>query len=407
MPSSTINIEFAKSSRPPVPLAYKEVRIPGTQARFRGRYALAPEISLQSFRRQAVIDWLGVRIRLATPSQGQHVKAMVASAIGRNCWAKLLHENEAEEASRTGRTFAVRLQEPRIADVLRLQSALLAVRDLSSPVVLIGMEVSVDFYPRTPSADARSQLFAVVHRHHWPVRNVLAVEKERPRFNWERGDPKKTAHILPKPKSDGSPQLLTKSTRTNRTPFGDSTFYAGARYGPVLWRIMDKEIDQQNIDADTFIDLMEKERRVRIEVSLGRDELNGLGLATPEDLASFRFERLQSRYFAFKLPTFRRTNAGQSAPAWLERERRDMFIASGVIALKAMDDADRQLKNERRHQVIRHLKNAGRKPRPLRRTGTGSALTFVAYEEMNKAVETALRHLREREEAEMRRVGVR
>ncbi|MBC6715536.1 hypothetical protein H9Q09_04930 [Aurantimonas sp. DM33-3] len=406
MPSSTINIEFAKSSRPPVPLAYNEVRIPGTQARFRGRYALAPAISLQSFRRQAVIDWLDVGVILPAPSQAIHVKRMVDAALGGNCYVELLHESDAEGETRTGKAFAVRLQEPRIADVVKLEAALQDARRLEIPLFLRKMEVSIDFYPRAPSADARSQLFAVLHRHHWPHRDVLADRTERPRFSWGEGSDR-TAAVLPIARTPGRARNLVSSASSDRAAFGDSTYYVGSRDGPVLWRIMDKEVDRQNRPAGKAQNLAESEKRVRIEVTLGSSELDHLGLVWPDDLARFRFEKLQSRYFAFMQPTFRRTGSGQPVPAWLERQRREKFLTSGVIGLRAMDEADAEQKAAGRRELIRHLRYAGRKPRPLRRTGTGSALTFVAYYEMNKAVETALRHLREREETEMRRVGVR
>lgn len=261
------------------------------------------------------------------------------------------------------------------------------------------MEVSVDFYPEhPPAADDRTRLFGVLQHHLWPTEDVLASRKSRPRFAWGPGAAK-IRHVLPWGKGETANRELLYTTERDRSVYGDSTYYVGSRDGLLMWRIMDKEVDQQNRATGLRRDLSAEERRVRIEVTLRGEELDRLGLRTPSDLRGFRFEKLRSRYFDFMLPTFRKRGSGSKSlvAEWLEKERCIKFMTAGVIGLKAMDEIALEKRRARRPELVCHLKQAGRTIRPEARRGRGAALTFVAYEELNKAVETALRHMSERE----------
>ncbi|TGQ96053.1 hypothetical protein EN847_34250, partial [Mesorhizobium sp. M1C.F.Ca.ET.204.01.1.1] len=67
---------------------------------------------------------------------------------------------------------------------------------------------------------------------------------------------------------------------------------------------MVKLLDKQNIATGTREVLPEEKKRVRIEVTIDKDELDDIGIRAIEDLADFKFQRFQGRYFKFRVPTF-------------------------------------------------------------------------------------------------------
>jgi len=110
-------------------------------------------------------------------------------------------------------------------------------------------------------------------------------------------------------------------------------------------------------------------------------------------LTTFRFERL-SQFFRFELTTFE-----ESAPpkpseprAWASKRRWEKFALTGVPGLLAMDEAKRKERERARSALVK----AKIPTRDRVRVGKGGRGTFVSYKDLNKAVDTALRHLSER-----------
>jgi hypothetical protein len=162
---------------------------------------------------------------------------------------------------------------------------------------------------------------------------------------------------------------------------------------------MDKVVDQQNRQAGTFKALDDHEKRARIEVSLGVAEIRRLGITSLDDLQQFGFANLQKEFFAFYLPTF---SANEAVPVMSQRavkqmrsqERVRKFLKTGLIGLQAMDKAWETRRSRNRSDIAAVLRSRGQ-PVSRFRTGKGKHGTLLAYVELNKRVETALRHLTE------------
>jgi hypothetical protein len=118
---------------------------------------------------------------------------------------------------------------------------------------------------------------------------------------------------------------------------------------------MVKLVDRQNRLSKTRLDLPENKKRVRIEATINRDELRRIGIETLGDLKAFPFQTLQGRYYQFRLPTFAEVTNLPSIPhaaftaAW-QKQRRIKFLNSGVVGLKAMDEANDRLRTARRRK---------------------------------------------------------
>ena len=159
---------------------------------------------------------------------------------------------------------------------------------------------------------------------------------------------------------------------------------------------MIKVMDRQNKSSNTKLDLPDEERRVRIEVTLDRTELHSIGITSLASLAAFRFQTLQGRYFQFWLPTFANVAGSSAARTALHRLRQDRrrakFLTTGVVGLKAMDDAyDRRHKQVQSDIRTRAARN-GRQP-PSTASKRKTASTLVAYKLLTARVLMALRHL--------------
>ncbi|MEN3793926.1 hypothetical protein [Fulvimarina sp. MAC3] len=398
MSSEKTSIEFRKTAREPVELKFDCLPIRHQQRRLIAREFLKPEVDLKAFKKRALIDYVVLGAILPAPTQWLHIKREIDSALGVNCRVDLQPENETEEATNTGKIFTVRLQEPSIAQIIECEAAILRARRLEIPLVVEKLEISVDFYSTSSNpGDDRIRLLGALERCFWPGRDHLVSVRDWPRFSW--GGSRETRHVLPLGRARRvNPNLLSVSER-DRPPVGDATFYVGSQSSRASWRMMEKLIDKQNLAAGTVKVLSDAEKRVRMEVTLGMSELQKLDLATVEDFRRFRFEDLRKPYFDFKLPTFQipRTGSFAATKRWLERNRKLKFLKAGVIGLRMLDEVTAANRKSRRPDIIRALKQEGRKIRSLQRSGSGDELTFLAYEELNKAFEVALASLSKRE----------
>ena len=375
-------------------LEYSEAVLARSQARFIDRTVLAPVQELDAFRCSAVVDWIELEVDLRRKTQFQRVHAEIKEAIGQACWVKLL----TSRATTSGTRFRVRFQQPTMVGLHAARIALDAKFGIQSDPAVSSLEISVDFRPRTPLDAARKTMVGLLVRHHLPDRDMLSTEDEMPRFRL--GSRLLDGYVFPwsqSPNRRAINQALRRSNEGDRAAPVDGTFYIGKRDGPVMWRTMDKTIDQQNRPSMTRVDLEAKECRARIEVTLDRDELDVLGIQTLSDFASFNFVTLQRRYFKFMLPTFANCDLApiglqRTMRAYLERERRTKFLTTGVLGLLAMDQAILSEQTEiRRHEALRQTGNRMKQP-----TRVGGAVgTLIAYARLNSKVETALRHLRD------------
>ena len=222
---------------------------------------------------------------------------------------------------------------------------------------------------------------------------------DRPRFSWGEG-PANTAHVLPRSRNAAASDDALAGVEKDQPVAVDATYYVGAHGSSSAWRIMIKIMDRQNRLSGTRLDLPEKERRVRIEVTLDRSELRRLGLDTLTSLKAFRFQTLQGGYFQFRLPTFEDVSSLPAGPQaaiasrW-EKQRRQKFQNTGVVGLKAMDEASEVQRTARRTEMRKSL-SPGTKLRPVRRVGKGPSSTLVAYKDLTDRVLMALRHLGQR-----------
>jgi len=282
---------------------------------------------------------------------------------------------------------------------------------LAATPTVSGLEISIDFTPKIPSDEARARMVGVLGRHFLPGRDVLMRKVDRPRFAWGNSHGE-TQHLLGKPDygpdhtqpSRARPAKLPADyarlfTSGDRMPYVDATVYFGSEKSACLWRIMDKVVDQQNPKIGTFKALDDHEKRARVEVSLGRAEIQRLGVTSLDDLRKFHFSRLQKEFFAFYLPTF---STNDAVPLMSQRavkevrnqERIRKFLKAGVVGLQAMDAAWEMKRSRNRSGIAAVLRSRGQ-PVSRFRTGKGKHGTLLAYEELNKRIEVALRHLTE------------
>lgn len=263
------------------------------------------------------------------------------------------------------------------------------------PVQIERVEISVDFYPKSYDREMLVKMAAVLARHHLPSRAVESNKSEGPRFSWGR-EKHESDGVLPRTSKD-EPLSADHRAYDNsyiRPPAHDATFYSGRKHGDVQWRVMVKELDKQNLTAGTRLNLDDNEKRARIEVTLGTDEVRRLGIRTVFDFLNFRFQTMQGRYFQFVLPTFRDLPAPVTpvgfACSKLEDIRLQRFLLAGVVGLRDMDNARINVRKQDRKLMRKVL------GRPLRRTeraGTGPMLTMKSFDELNNRVGVALANL--------------
>lgn len=396
-PHSIAHVPFAKTAASPVELAYRVATSTPKQARFHDRIILEPDLDLNDYKCRAVIDWAVIQIEIGRPSQRQWLQTLIEPIIGRNPWVKALNPAEGNAATQ----FYIKFQEPCIR---KLRAALLAIESqygLVGPALCDGVEISVDFTPRIPSDPARHRMVGLLNRHFYPSTELPGDLKAQPRFTW--GSKKtETQHIVASGKILEADRFNLAASEFDVAAACDATFYTGSKDGPVMWRIMDKIIDQQNKATGTQKILTERERRVRIEVTLQGEELNKLGIRDAESLYGFNFASVKSRYFRFMLPTFRSSLLSYLGPSpaffpEIEERRLRKFLMTGVIGLSMMDRVRSDFREASRKGLIDHLKARDIKTPKKVRSGTGPNGTMLSFVQLDKRVEMALRKLTDRE----------
>ena len=215
-------------------------------------------------------------------------------------------------------------------------------------------------------------------------------------------------------------EALAKKLKSNRelldatdpyhhlTPAIDGTMYLGGKNDNLMIRIMDKVIDGQRPDG-TYIALTEQQKRVRIEVTLKGPELLALGVSDIASLRSFSLQTFQKRFFQFKLPTFslrfKPSNGADVMHNTKEIWRARTYLISGITGLMAMDratDVNRSKMKRAVQKTIRTLKPS------TTRVWAGQRLeaSWVAWDQMNRKVNLALRDLEKRETTAWTKAGL-
>lgn len=397
-----------KTKSDPGELVFRRRPTANSQARLAGLYTLEPNIDLKAFSCRAVIDWIVICFWLGRKTQFQWLKRDVDSALGTNCH---VHVHD-EEPGGVSDKFDVRIQEPDLRKIRTLCDTIEAKYGLEVLPLVRAIEISVDFKPYEPDTAARAKLYTALTRHFWTNRDVISRPYDRPRFTWgtkaEATAEKKKKHDQVLMHLSGEEPCVNEhfllSTKHDRAPFVDANYYVGAKDADVRWRIMDKVVDQQNRAAGTFVPLDDADKRVRVEVTLDRPAVGRLGVTFLEDLPKLRFARLQRSFFTFMLPTFLDTGKtarplGAAIKAWHDQQRIEKFLKTGMIGLKAMDDArERQARRLRKQERGRLVANGLKMKRPSR-VGTQKTGAFLAYDELNGRVSDALGELGRRVEA--------
>lgn len=391
-------------------LDYELIELDNTQKRLSGRKALKPKISIADYTTSAVIDWIDIRVLLNRRTQFRHLQENIAIILNK----KVHIENSlvAERAhnavispviaNTSDDVFYIRIQEPDIVKLRSVMAMIKAEYGLRLDPLISGIEISIDFYPKTASDLERAKMVRVLTNHLITKRDIITEHRDRPRSVWGkfRGEYQRVLAGNPNFIENANTQLLI-DTEWDHAPYADATVEIGAKEADVRWRIMDKVIDTQNRSVGTYVSLKEEEKRARIEVTLAGEELDELHLQTFDDLAEFNFSSLQGRYFSFQLPTLsgrvvHRTKWREAITVARDRQRLEKFRKGGGVGLQAMDQASAETQNIIRKQSLSDMHDRGLKLPAKKRIATGSAQTFVAYEELNVRVLTALRNLGKR-----------
>lgn len=381
--STTIILKGIKDPALQVALEYASALTTSVQRRVAGRTVVQPVIDLNDYTCRAVIDWVVISFWFEHSTQLQFVQAVVEPVLGRKPYVEPVDPGPGNVSTE----FRIRFQEPQLKLLAECEDTLDKKFKLQMHGVVHSIEISVDFKPRSPAPDLVGRMVGVLSRHLFPDRDFITEAMDRPRFSWSR----RNATFLM-----GASNLL--SAHADRPVPVDATFYVGRKDGHVRWRVMEKLIDNQNIEAGTWDDLPISDHRARIEVTLDRQELIDLGVDFLHDLRRFNFARLQGRYFQFMVPTFENQFQGKH-PAYkaLEIDRWRRFVNAGVVGVVAMEGARRSFRQAARPALKRVLRAKGLKIPPLTRLGSGPSGSFLAYEALNGRAAMALEKLGQRE----------
>lgn len=405
---TTALLPYGKSDEAPLPLSFTESYRKLTQKRYAGRVALVPVIDLAEFMFKAVIDWVTIRVNLKRVTQFRFLQEYLSSFLGESAYVDPVRPGAGGESS----IFDVTIQEPRsLADIMEISAYIGDMFGEASEPEIRAIEFSVDAYPHVPEQQKRDLLIGVMQRSIFTTRDIWKNPGSRPRSSIGPKSPHKAdmknRKLLVEGRK-GIPGEAYLCPDSHRAPFLDGTMYLGDRdKDDVMMRIMDKMLDKQNFADGTRKVLSETEKRVRIEVRIRGKELASLGLTTIADFRGFSFNKLQRRYFQFKLATFKKAPANVTPRETLiiseaERRRSEILLRSGVLGLHARDQAQTEYRKVHLPMLRRLFQNQGRLFKDQGRN-MGPTGSFVSYEALNMKMSTAFRHLDESEKRSWRR----
>lgn len=334
-----------------------------------------------------MIDWVTIDVRLKHVTQHQWL-ADAIEGFGRRPYIKPIDPGLGTESSH----FTMKFQEPDFVQLVRIIAAIDRRYGLATTPIIAGMEVSVDFRPKSPSDDARARMVGVLFRHLAPASDIFSSPADTPRYAW--GKKHRWARIQESRGSDQNDSYRFAVNDISNAPAADTTVYFGAENRNVMWRIMDKVLDRQNTFAGTYEALPAARQRCRVEVTLKHSKLAEMGIRHLEDVPRFKFSTLQGQYFQFKLATVSPRNLALGPVArYRERQRIQKFLATGISGLGKMDQTILVRDGAMRPLIRKELATRGKRIPGRPRTGEGPYGTAVAYEDLCKKVQTALRNL--------------
>jgi hypothetical protein len=390
----------------PVELEYVEETLRGAQRRLQARTVLRPLIDLGAYRWAAVVDWIDVEFELGRPSQHWKLNDRIEAMTGRKEYPKGLDVGPGGTASR----YQLRVQEPNFSVLRRVLADLEGEYGFASPAIVVGIEISIDAYPKDPGEEARARLYGVLVRHFFPTTKVLTGGLKWPRFT--PGVVNGTDFIVARNEADPRLDIVDRMTPSSdrQAPY-TSTFYIGERADSrAMWRIQNKVLDKQNTAAGTRLELAEVEKRVRIEVTLGPEGCREAGIIEFDLMTKFRFTELQKGFFQFMLPTFgvhtpalsgSSTMPPSSVKNSVEETRRQRFLQAGVLGLQIREDAKLDHARLNKGYFMSWHKARGSKMPTRSRIGAGAFGTHIAYKEMARVIERALAGLQRKVSREM------
>ncbi len=392
-----------KGEKDPVTLIYLEETLRRSQARLKNRTTLTPQIDLDAYRCAALVDWIDIELQLSRRTQYWHLNDRIEKKTGRKEFPEALDLGEGKTASR----YKLRVQEPDLESVRKVLEDLESEYGLAIHPRIVGIEISVDFYPKSPSEETRARMHGVLIRHLFPTTKVLRSNRMWPRFT--PGSIKSTDYTISRNESDDSLDIGDRmSPGLDRIVLYGSTYYVGERDDPrAFWRVQNKVLDKQNKAAGTKDELPEDKKRVRIEVTLGSEGCREIGLHKFSDLETVSILRLQKRFFQFMKPTFAAMSAGTvragstAVKRKVEDFRRQRFLNAGVLGLQIREDARTQLRSLEMPKIRRWHRTRGSRMPARSRLAAGPYGSLIAYEELTRMVERALATLERRIRSEM------
>ncbi|PJI45640.1 MAG: hypothetical protein CTR54_03935 [Rhizobium sp.] len=392
-----------KGEKDPVTLIYLEETLGRSQTRFKNRTTLTPQIDLGAYRCAALVDWIDIEFQLSRRTQYWHLNDRIEKKTGRKEFPEALDLGEGRTASR----YKLRVQEPDLESVRKVLEDLESEYGLATPPRIVGIEISVDFYPKSPSEETRARMHGVLIRHLFPTTRVLRSNRMWPRFT--PGSIKSTDYTISRNESDDSLDIGDRmSPGLDRIVLYGSTYYVGERDDPrAFWRVQNKVLDKQNKAAGTKDELPEDKKRVRIEVTLGSEGCREIGLHKFSDLETLRVTHLQKSFFQFMKPTLAVIRPSAVHPASMaikrkvEEYRRERFLKAGVLGLQIREDAKQELRALEMPTIKKLHRRNGTKIPVRVRTGSGAYGTMVVYEELTRMVERALAGLQRKVRREM------
>lgn len=399
-----VTLYRSKGKKDPVILTFAETTLSSSQARLAGRVTLTPQIDLGAYQCLAVVDWIDVEFELSRRTQYWHLNDRIEKLTGRKEFPRALDLGEGKTATR----YRLRVQEPDLRMVRKVLDDVDNTYGFVSPATISAIEISVDFYPKSPSEDARAQMHGVLVRHFFPTTRVLTSSGTWPRFMpgyvKRRGD-----YTVSRNLADRRLDVAGRMTPgMDRQALYASTYYVGEKEDPrAFWSIQNKVLDKQNKAAGTRDELVDEKKRVRIEITLGQDGCREVGLERFSDLETLQITRLQKSFFQFMKPTFAviRPTIGRAGSTAVKRKveelRKDRFLNAGVLGLQIREDAREELRALEMPTIRRLHRRSGSKMPARMRGGTGSYGTMIAYKELTRMVERALAGLQGRLRKEM------
>jgi len=403
----------------PLLLPYRICRLKMTQPRLRRRLLLEPQVDLTRYKTKAVIDRIEVTVALGeSETQGRYVHERLAPLRGRVYgW-----EGGKKVKKYTGHTFICEIQDPEYQKVLEFLDRLKSWKGLAADPEVVGIEVSVDWYPKSQSAEERLKMVGLLRKHFLAPGLIDPERRAQRKFaqprSFVRPDPKKGRGVQEFVYEKTLTTWNSKEVRSHRdkekpvpvpptshpkildaeyqSPRLDGTFYVGAKWDEAFWRIQHKTTDER-IGAKAR-DLPPSERRARIEVTLQRQPLRDLGLVSLEDVRSFKFERFAKPYFGFWMTTVPMVLKEAAGDKWLRlalRTKRKHYVknvlAGGAYAALREDFRETLSKRGANEAVPRRerAKEGGRSK--TYRLGEHGYL--VSFDDMNRRVRDALRWL--------------